>query len=189
MTEPNGRMRQRSRSPNAQKAIVLSMAQTTRSDEFAAEFEAAQDDFIKLIESLTDAEWQMVGQNYPKRTNEEDEGRTVAVIAHHVAVDGPWLISRIQDTLAGRQLQVPDKKQLNAEHATEHARTTPQEVLRILHDARPAIAAALRAIPDDRLDLSQDSPIGPLTIAFRIQAVLIGHIKMHQGSIEARISR
>jgi hypothetical protein len=123
-----------------------------RSEQFAAEFEAAQNDFIKLISSLTDADWRMVGKNYPKRTNDEDEGRTVAVIAHHVAVDGPWLISRIQATLAGRQLQAPDKKQLNAEHATDHASTTREEVLRILRETKPTIAAAVRAIPEDQLD-------------------------------------
>lgn len=160
-----------------------------RPEKFAAEFEAAQDGLIKLISSLTDEEWQMVGKNYPKRANDEDEGRTVAVISHHVAVDGPWTLSRIEDSLAGRQLQVPDKKKLNAGHASDHAGTTREEVLRILRETKPRIAGALRAIPDDQLDLSHDSPIGPLTIAFRIQAVLIGHIKMHQGSIEATISR
>lgn len=159
-----------------------------RSQGFAAEFESAQDDFIGLVASLTDAQWRKVGRNYPKRVNDEDEGRSVAVIAHHVASDGPWLISRIQDSLAGRQLNPPDKKAENARHATDHAAATREEVLRILRDTKPVIAEAIRAIPDDQLDLSQDSPIGPLTIAFRIQAVLIGHIKMHQGSIEAAIA-
>jgi hypothetical protein len=160
----------------------------SRSEEFAAEFEAAQDEFISLIESLTDAEWRMVGQNYPQRINEEDEGRTIGVIAHHVADDGPWVVQRIEDAVAGRQSQPPDKQRMNAEHARDQADVTRDEVLRLLRETKPTIAASLRAIPEDRLDLAQESPAGLLTVAFRIQAVLIGHIKMHQGSIEVAIA-
>ena len=159
------------------------------SQDFAAEFEAAQDEFINLVESLTDAEWRMVGQNYPKRINDEDEGRPVGVIAHHVASDAPWIMQRIQATVAGGQPPRFDIQKKNAEHARDQAEATRDEVLRLLRENRAPIAASLREIPDDKLEVAQDSPVGPMTLAFRIQAVLIGHIKMHQGSIEAAIGR
>lgn len=165
------------------------MATGQRAEEFATEFEAALDDFIRLVQSLTDAEWRMVGQNYPQRMNEEDEGRPVGVIAHHVALDGPVIVERIQATVAGRQPLPLDIPKRNAQHARDHADVTCDEVLRLLRDSKPTIAAALREVPDDQLDVAQESPVGPMTLAFRIQAILVGHIKMHQGSIETTIGR
>lgn len=159
----------------------------TSAEELAREFEAAQDQFIALVESLSDEDWRAIGRNHPQRMNDEDEGRPVGVIAHHVAVDGPWVMARIQDTLAGRQLVAPDKKAVNAKHAQEHAGAGREEVLALLRESKPEIAAAVRSIPDDQLDIPHDTPVGPMTLAFRVQAVLIGHIKAHQGSIEAAI--
>jgi hypothetical protein len=160
-----------------------------RAEDFAAEFEAAQSEFIKLVESLTDAEWRMVGQNYPKRINDEDEGRPVGVIAHHVAVDAPWIMQRIQATVAGRQPPPFDIQKKNAKHARDEAEVTRDEVLRLLGENKAPIAASLREVPDDQLEVATDTAVGPMTVASRIQAVLIGHIKMHQGSIEATIGR
>ena len=65
---------------------------------------------------------------------------------------------------------------------------TKEEVLRILRESKPQIAADVRGIPDDQLDASRDTPAGPMSVAFRLERVLIGHIKMHQGSIEAALA-
>ena len=155
--------------------------------ELASEYEAAQDEFIALVERLSNKDWLAIGRNHPQRMNDEDEGRPVGVIAHHVAVDGPWVVERILDTLAGRPLVAPDKKAVNAEHARQHAGATREEVVALLRATKPELAAAVRSIPDDQLDVPHDTPVGPMTLAFRVQAVLIGHIKAHQGSIEAAI--
>ena len=61
----------------------------SRSARYAADFEAAQEELITLLESLTDEQWRMVGRNYPQRLNDEDEDRPIGVIAHHVAVTEP----------------------------------------------------------------------------------------------------
>ncbi len=73
----------------------------TRSAQLAEQFEAAHDDFIHLIESLNDEQWHRAGKNFPKRIDDEDEGRPVGVIAHHVATNGDWIMQRIQTMLAG----------------------------------------------------------------------------------------
>jgi hypothetical protein len=160
-----------------------------RSAEFAKQFEAAQGEFIHLLESLTDDQWGWTGKNYPQRINEEDEGRTVGVIAHHVAESGNFIIDRIQRMARGETLPPPgDFRVSNAEHAAEHAAVTREEVLSALRESKPRIAAAVRAIPDDQLDVSRETPAGPMSVAFRLERVLIGHIKMHQGSIEAAIA-
>jgi hypothetical protein len=169
-----------------------------RASHYAAEFETTLAEFIRLVESLNDEQWKRVGRNYPQRLNDEDENRPVGVIAHHVAVTAKGMMGRIQALAEGRPLPpvgsgtqsqpVQAFSTWNAQHAAEHANVTKEEVLRLLHEQQSQIPAALRYIPDDRLDQSADTPAGPMSVAQRIERVLIGHIKMHQGSIEAAIS-
>jgi len=159
-----------------------------RSAQFADDFEAAQDKLIGLVESLTPEQWKLVGRNYPERFNDEDEGRTVGVIAHHVAESGPLIADRIELQARGETPPpVADFTDGNARHAEAHADCTPEEVLRMLRESKPRIAAQVRAIPDDRLEYQVPSRVGPMTIAQRVERVLIGHVKMHHGSIEAAL--
>jgi hypothetical protein len=160
----------------------------TRAARYAEQFEAAHTEFMRLIESLDAERWRQIGKNHPQRMNDEDEGRPVGVIAHHVAVNSPWVMERIQATLEGRPLHAVDMRAINAKHAGEHADVTREEVLRLLRQTQPEIAAAIRAIPDDQLDQARETPVGPMSVAQRIERVLIGHIKAHQGSIEAAVA-
>ncbi len=157
-----------------------------RSAEAAAQFEAAQEGFTRLVESLTDEQWRLTGKNYPKRINDEDEGRPVGVIAHHVATTGNWIMNRIQVMLERRPLPPVDIREMNAKHAAEHRQPTREEVLAILRKSGPRISAAVQAIPDTELDEIRNTPAGPVTIAQRL-AMLTRHISLHQGSIEATI--
>ena len=162
---------------------------SARSAEFADRFEAAQDEFIRLIESLDDERWQRVGKNYPQRVNDEDERRTLGVIAHHVATSGPFILERIQLMAAGKLLPpVGDFRELNASHAAENASVSRDEVLRVLRETRGPIASAVRRIPDDQLDQQRETPVGSMSVAQRLERVLIGHVKMHHGSIEAAVA-
>jgi hypothetical protein len=162
---------------------------TARSAQYATDFEAAQQDFIKLVEALDEEQWGRVGKNFPQRINEEDEKRPVGVIAHHVAVSGPYIMERIQLMAEGKPLPPPrDFREVNAEHAAEHASVGKDEVVRMLRETQPRLAEAVRAIPDDQLDQTRETPAGPMSVATRLERVLIGHIKMHQGSIEAATS-
>ena len=164
----------------------MSAPQTSRAAQYAAAFEAAQNEFIRLVESLTDEQWREVGRNYPQRLNDEDEQRSVRVIAH-VAVNTPWIMERIEAMLEGRPLQAVDIGVLNARHAAAHGGVTRAEVLELLREQQPVIAAAVRAIPDEQLDQSRETPGGLMSVAQRLERVLIGHMKLHQGSIEATI--
>jgi hypothetical protein len=165
----------------------MAEAALTRAAKYADQFEAAQDEFIRVIESLTDQQWRLIGRNFPQRINEEDEGRPVGVIAHHVAINGDFIIGRIQGMLAGLPLTAVDFKAVNHQHAEKNATVTKNEVLRALRESKPRLAAAVRAIPDSQLDQLRDTPVGPMSAAQRIERVLIGHMKQHQGSIEAAI--
>ncbi|MGH7903374.1 MAG: DinB family protein [Candidatus Dormibacteraceae bacterium] len=163
-------------------------AANPRAERLATELEAAQADFIRLVETLTPAQWRVVGANYPQRFNDEDEGRPVGVIAHHVAVSGPVIMDRIRRMSEGRDLPSVDFRAINAGHAAEHAAATREEVLGLLRDTGHEIAGAVRGIEDGRLDRSRDTPAGPLSVAQRLERVLIGHLRVHQGSIEAAIA-
>ena len=167
----------------------MSDVETTRSAGLADQFEAAQEGFIRLVESLTVEHWRMKGKNTPElRINNEDESRPVGVIAHHVAVNQDWIMNRIKAILEDKPTPPVDFKQINAHHANEHAHATRAEVLALLRDSKPRIAKDLRAVLDDQLDKERQFPTGTMTVQQRIERVLIGHMKSHQGSIEATIS-
>jgi hypothetical protein len=53
---------------------------------------------------------------------------------------------------------------------------------------RHRISQELRAIRDEQLDTERQLASGTMTAEPRIERVLIGHMKSHQGSIEATIS-
>jgi DinB superfamily len=161
----------------------------TRAARLADQFEAAQEGFIRLVESLTVEHWRTRGKNTPElRTNDEDESRTVGVIAHHVAVNQDWIMNRIKAIIEDKPTPPVDFKAINAHHANEHSHATRAEVLALLRDSNPRIAKELRAIRDDQLDKERQLPSGTMTVQQRIERVLIGHMKSHQGSIEATIS-
>jgi hypothetical protein len=170
---------------------IVDMAETTstRSARLAEQFSTAQEDFIRLVESLTEAQWRMNGKNNPQfRLNDEDEERPLGVIAHHVATSGNWIMERIQAIVVGAPTPPVDFRAVNARHAVEHAGVTKDEVLTLLRGSSTRIAAAVRAIPDEKLDLERPIPSGVMTVQQRIERVLIGHVQSHQGSIEATIA-
>ena len=141
-----------------------------------------------MVGSLTAEQWRMTGKNFPDRMNDEDEGRTVGVIADHVAQVEPFIIERIQVMLAGDVPSPVDFRAVNARHAAEHAHVEQADVVSRLRANQKTIADAVRAIPDSQLDEMRETPIGPMSIAQRLERVLIGHIKAHEGSIKATIS-
>jgi hypothetical protein len=159
-----------------------------RSAQLAEQYEAAHDEFVRLVESLNDDQWHLTGKNYPLRIDNEDEGRQVGVIARHVATNGDWIVQRIQTMLAGGPLAPVNMREINAEEARAHAGVTRDEVLRLLRASRSRIADAVRAIPDNQLDVQRETPAGPMSAAQRVERVLIGHMKQHMGSIEAAIA-
>ena len=167
---------------------MSSSVSNVRSARLAEQYEAAHDEFVRLLEPLSDEQWHLIGKNFPQRINDEDEGRTVGVIAHHVATNGDYITERIQTMLAGGPLRPINQREVNSEHARLHANATKDEVLRLLRASRPRITNAVRAIPDGQLDIQRSTPAGPMSAAERVEKVLIGHLKQHQGSIEGAIA-
>lgn len=165
----------------------MTQAGGSRAARYAEEFEAAQDQFIDFVDSLTDEQWSMVGKNFPDRI-EEDEHRQVGVIAHHVADTQQFIVDRVFVMLEDKPLKRMDFRVINADHEAAHANVTRAEVVSLLRSNRRRLADRIRSIPDHALDVPHETPVGPATIAQRLSGVLVGHMKMHQGSIEAAIS-
>jgi hypothetical protein len=159
----------------------------TRSAQLADQYEAAHDEFVRLVELLSDDQWHQAGKNFPQRIDNEDENRLVGVIAHHVATNGDWIMQRIQTMLAGGPLAPVNMREINAEQARTNANVSKGDVLRLLQASKQRIANAVRSIPDNQLDIQRETPAGPMSAAQRVERVLIGHMKQHQGSIEAAI--
>jgi len=176
----------------ADAANFGAMAKTgaSRPERLAVQFEAAHENFIRVVESLTGDQWRMRGKNTPgMRINDEDEARPLGVIAHHVAVNEKVIMGRIQAILSDSPTPTLKVKETNARHANEYADTTKSEVLTLLQESGSQIAKDLRTIPDKMLDKVRELPTGgTMTVAQRIERVLIGHLQGHQGSIEATIA-
>jgi hypothetical protein len=167
------------------------MAETTtsRSERLADQFEEALQTFTQVVESLTSDQWRMRGRNTPgQRINDEDEARPLGVIAHHVAVNLEVIMGRIQAVLRDAPTPPVDFKEINKRHANEFADATKVEVVTLLRNSGSQIARDLRTISDEKLDMARELPSGKMTVQDRIERVLIGHIKGHQGSIEATIA-
>ena len=167
---------------------MKSMKAQTRAATYADQWVERHKEFAELVESLNEEQWQLVGRNYPERINEEDENRTVGVIAHHVAANEEFILDRIYLMLEGKPLQRMDFHEINARHGAEHADVTRDEVLSLLRANEERLAPRIRSIPDDALDVVHETPVGPATVAQRLDRVLIGHLQMHRGSIEAALS-
>lgn len=164
------------------------MSAETRAAKYADEFVTAQRQFIELVESLSDEQWHAVGKNFPERINDVDESRTVAVIAHHVAASEQFIVDRIYLMLEGKPMPPADFTQANASHAAQKSGVTSEEVVALLRANEDRIPSRIRAISDDDLDVEHQTPAGPATVAQRLERVLVGHLKMHQGSIEAALA-
>ena len=164
------------------------MKAQTRAATYADQWIERHKEFAELVGSLSDEQWHRVGKNYPERFNDEDENRSVGVIAHHVAANEEFIVDRIYMMLEGKPLPPVDFHDINARHMAKQADVTPQEVLFLLHANEKRIPPRIQSIPDDALDVVHQTPAGPATIAQRLERVLIGHMQTHRGSIEAALS-
>jgi hypothetical protein len=167
----------------------MAKTEASRSERLAEQFEAAHENFTRVVESLSGDQWRLRGRNTPgMRINDEDEARPLGVIAHHVAVNEAVIMGRIQAVVHDKPTPPVDFKDINARHANEYADTTKADVVSLLRRSGDQIAKDLRAIPDEKLDMARELPSGTMTVQDRIERVLIGHLQGHQGSIEATIA-
>ena len=159
-------------------------ATTTRGEEYAARFEAVNDEVIALVTSCTEEQW---------RLKCVDEERSAAVVAHHIAeVNGAFagMVAR----LAAGETYTPKVSwevihETNAKHAREHADVGQTEVLELLRTNGAAIAQQLRGLADEGYDrIAGTFGDNELTVGQVTEFVVIGHTAEHLGSIRATVA-
>jgi hypothetical protein len=151
----------------------------TRVEELTAQFEAANQDAIQTIKGLSDTAW---------KATTPDDGRTVGVLAHHIAT-GDIPISSLCGAIAnGQPLQpiTPEMiDQSNAQHAKQYASVSKEETLALLEQNGATALACLRGLSDAQLGNKAEFFGREWTAEQAIQMILIGHIQDHLGKIRA----
>jgi hypothetical protein len=149
----------------------------TRVEDLAAQFEATTQNAVDVVQSCSDAKW---------HTPVPDDGRTVGVVAHHMATGDVPIGSLVQAIASGTAVPpvTPEMiNQGNAIHAQQFANVTKDEAIAALQQNGVNAAAMLRALTDAQLDRSADFLGTSWTAERAIQQILIGHIAGHTEAI------
>jgi hypothetical protein len=138
-------------------------------------FQDFVDAFGAYVGGLSEAQWQTLVPN---------EGRTVGVVAHHVAsafvgaAQGAFMLS------LGRSITVTTESidQGNARHAEQNAAVTKQDVLALLRKNSTAAAAVIARLSDAQLEKSGTVvQYGgkTMTAGEFAERAMIGHLQDH----------
>jgi uncharacterized damage-inducible protein DinB len=154
---------------------------SARADALARQFEEATNELIATIEACPDEKWKAVTPN---------DGRTVNVVAHHIAM-GDVPISGFVGSIANGQ-GLPNVTpemidQSNAEHAKQQANISKEQVIADLRANCASAAALVRGLSDEQLDRTGSAFGRDWTTQQVIEMVLIGHTKGHLDTIRAAL--
>jgi uncharacterized damage-inducible protein DinB len=157
---------------------------TTRAEEYAARFAAANDEVIALVVDCTEEQW---------RLRCVDEERSVAVVAHHIAEVNAAFTRMVARLARGQtyspQTSMAEIDRQNAQHARDHAGVGKPEVLDGLRSSGEAIARQLAVLSDAQLDRVAGVFGGrEMSVAQVVEYVVIGHTAAHLDSIRATVA-
>lgn len=153
-----------------------------RAQTLAQELEQANHDLIATIEGLSDAQW---------RARTPGDGRTVGVVAHHVAESHKAVVGLANAVAHGQSVPTITMDMIhhgNAAHAVQHANCTKAETLALLRQNGAAVVAAVRAFGDAELDRTVTFPMGTLSVAQVVEMILTGHAQDHHGTIRKALA-
>jgi hypothetical protein len=152
-----------------------------RARHLAQQFEQANHALIATVDRLSDDQW---------RAKTPGDGRSVGVVAHHVA-EGHKGIAGLAGAIAHGQpvppLTMDMIHQGNATHAVQHAHCTKAETLALLRQSGAAPPATVRGLGEAELDRAATLPLGTMSASQVIERILIGHVHDHHGSIQKAI--
>ncbi len=148
----------------------------TRAQTLAERVERGANELIAFVEGCSLAEWQ---------TPVPGDGRTVGVLAHHVASAYPVemdLVAQLAsgEAISGVSWEMVD--QMNAEHAQAQANCTREETLGLLRQNSASAANGIRQLSDEQLDKAAPVSLNwdaPLTTQYFIEEHPISHPFRH----------
>jgi DinB family protein len=147
----------------------------------AEQLEQANRDLIHTVEGLSDTQW---------RAKTPGDGRTVGVVAHHVAASHKSVVGLVGAIAHGQAVPTITMEMIhegNATHATQHANCTKAETVALLRQNGAAAVATVRGLSETELDRTATFPMGTVTAAQVIERILTGHANDHHGTIRRAI--
>ena len=153
-----------------------------RAQDLAHQLEQANQALVATIEGLSDAQW---------RAKTPGDGRTVGVVAHHVASSHKSVAGLVGAIAHGQKVPNITMEMIhegNAAHAAQFANATKAETLALLRQNGAAAVATVRALGDAELERTVAFPMGTMTAAQVVERVLIGHANDHHGTIRKAIA-
>jgi uncharacterized damage-inducible protein DinB len=152
-----------------------------RARNLAQQLEHANQALIATVEGLSDGQW---------RAKTPGDGRSVGVVAHHVAASHKSVAGLVDTIAHGRAVPTLTMDMIhegNATHAAQYANCTKAETLALLRQNGAAAVATVRGLGEAELDRTVTFPMGTMTAAQVVERVLIGHANDHHGTIRKAI--
>ncbi len=156
-----------------------------RAKQLESQFRAANDEFMRFVESLLDEDLRRVCP---------DEKRTLAALARHVAWGYLVELRYFRAIADGEPLGVVTKAQVdrtNAENGEQHADSDRSETLVILRRDGETAARFVGGLTDEQLSRVGQYVdwIPTMSVDQLVERVLIGHIRGHLKGMRAVIQR
>jgi DinB superfamily len=163
----------------------------SRAEALASEVESAYSAFADFALGLSPAEWRMTAVNNPEVVAGEDEARPVGVVAHHLGESVPLFTERALGLARGDPMEPLTQAEMDAanrRHAAVNAAPDQGETLAMLRDNAGRAADLIRSLSDEELERSGEGPMSGWTAEQLIRRVVIGHVALHAGSIQASVA-
>jgi len=157
-------------------------------DQLADRLEQTCDAFAEYLGTLTPEQWSAECGNHPTiRVGDEDEGRRVGTVAHHVAVALPRQVRFLKAIIDGGEIPRPSNA-FNAEHAQANPDPDRTDTISLLRRNSAEVAALVRALSDEELARRAETFTGEISASDAIQRGLVGHVGWHEQSIRTTLN-
>jgi hypothetical protein len=159
----------------------------SRAEQLADRFQQRCDAFAEYLATLSPEQWGAHCGNHPTiRVGDEEEGRRVGTVAHHVAVALPRQVGFLRAIISGGEIPRPSNA-FNAEHARANPDPDRTETISLLRLNSAEAAGLVRALSDEELARTGQTFAGEVSASNAIERVLIGHVDWHEESIRATL--
>ena len=161
---------------------------TSQAMAFATQLEQVNDEVIATVAACSADDWGAWC---------EDEGRSVGVLAHHIAGGYRAEMEGMEAVLRGQPLPPiyqsrENLNRFNARYAQEHAQCTKAETLELLRRHGAEMARFIRTLSAEDLQRSAPFPLaGDVTWSIQqwLEYVVVPHPQGHLKSIRAVLAR
>lgn len=145
------------------------------------QFTALNNEIIAFVERCPDSLWHTPCAN---------DGRTVAVVAHHIASSHEPVMQLVQMVADAQPLPTLSYEMFdatNAQHAQQSANCTQLEVVELLREKGEFVTTAMGQLHAKQLARTAHISFADATMRAQdvIEQILIGHARMHFANMQA----